>query len=69
MTNELLLRDVVNDDLTIFFEQQLNKEANTMAAFTAKDPTNQEAFTAHWHRILTNETVILKTILCDGQVE
>ena len=68
MTNELHLRDVVNDDLPIFFEQQLNKEANYMAAFTAKDPTNPEAFTAHWHRILANETVIIKTIIFDGQV-
>lgn len=68
MANELLLRDVVNDDLPIFFEQQLNKEANYMAAFTAKDPTNQAAFTAHWHRILTNETVIIQTITCAGQV-
>ncbi|HEY5731760.1 MAG TPA: GNAT family N-acetyltransferase [Anaerolineales bacterium] len=68
MQNELLLRDVVNDDLPIFFEQQLNKEANYMAAFTAKDPTNQEAFTAHWHRILADETVIIKTIIFDGQV-
>jgi hypothetical protein len=47
MKNELLLRDVVSDDLPIFFEQQLDQEANTMAAFTAKDPTNQEAFMAH----------------------
>ena len=68
MTNELLLRDVVNDDLPIFFEQQLNKEANYMAAFTAKDPTNQEAFTAHWLRNLANETTINKTIVFDGQV-
>lgn len=68
MTNELLLRDVVNDDLPIFFEQQLNKDANYMAAFTAKDPTNQEAFTAHWHRILADKTVIIKTIILDGQV-
>lgn len=68
MINELLLRDVVSDDLPIFFEQQLNKEANYMAAFTAKDPTNQEAFTAHWHRILADETVIIKTITFDGQV-
>ena len=68
MTHELLLRDAVNDDLPTFFEQQLNKEANYMAAFTARDPTNQEAFTAHWHRILANETCIIKTILCDGQV-
>lgn len=68
MINELLLRDVVNDDLPIFFEQQLNQEANYMAAFTAKDPTNQAVFTAHWQRILANETVIIKTIICDGQV-
>jgi RimJ/RimL family protein N-acetyltransferase len=66
--NELLLRDSVNEDLLIFFEQQLNKESNYMAAFTAKDPTNQEAFTTHWHRILADETVILKTIIFDGQV-
>ena len=68
MTNKLLLRNVVNDDLPIFFEQQLNKEANYMAAFTAKDPTNQEAFTAHWLRNLANETTINKTIVFDGQV-
>lgn len=68
MINKLLLRDVVNDDLPIFFEQQLNKEANHMAAFTAKDPTNQEAFTAHWFRNLANETTINKTIVFDGQV-
>jgi RimJ/RimL family protein N-acetyltransferase len=68
MTNELLLRDVVNDDLPIFFEHQLNKEANYMAAFTAKDPTNQEAFTARWLRNLANETTINKTIVFDGQV-
>ena len=68
MTNELLLSDVVNDDLPIFFAQQVNKEANHMAAFTAKDPTNQAAFTAHWQRILTDETVIIKTITCAGQV-
>ncbi len=68
MTNELLLRDVVNDDLPIFFAQQLDKEANDMAAFTAKDPTNQAAFTAHWQRILADETVIIQTITCAGQV-
>lgn len=68
MINTLLLRDLVNDDLPIFFEQQLDDEANYMAAFTAKDPTNREAFTAHWQRILADQTVILKTILFNGQV-
>jgi RimJ/RimL family protein N-acetyltransferase len=68
MKNELLLRDVASDDLPIFFEQQLNQEANTMAAFTAKDPTNQEAFMAHWHKILADDTVIIKTIIFNQQV-
>ena len=68
MTNELYLRDVVNDDLSIFFENQLDHEANYMAAFTAKDPTNQEAFTAHWHKILANETNIIRTIIFNEQV-
>jgi RimJ/RimL family protein N-acetyltransferase len=68
MSNELLLRNVVNDDLPIFFDNQLDHEANYMAAFTAKDPTNQEAFMAHWHRILAEETNIIQTIICNGQV-
>ena len=68
MNNELLLRDVVSDDLPIFFEQQLDQEANYMAAFTAKDPTNQEAFMAHWHTILVDDTVIIKTIIFNKQV-
>ena len=40
MVNELLLRNVVKDDLPTFFKYQLDQEANYMAAFTARDPTN-----------------------------
>ncbi len=68
MSNELLLRNVINEDLSIFFQYQLDPEANHMAAFTARDPTNQEAFMAHWHSILAEETNIIQTILCNGQV-
>jgi RimJ/RimL family protein N-acetyltransferase len=68
MTGELLLRDVLNDDLPIFFKYQLDPEANYMAAFTAKDPTDQEAFMTHWRKILADEMVIIKTILFNGQV-
>lgn len=68
MTNELLLRDIEANDLLIFFEQQLDQDANYMAAFTAKDPTNQEAYIAHWHRNLADKTTINKTIIFDGQV-
>jgi RimJ/RimL family protein N-acetyltransferase len=39
-----------------------------MAAFTAKDPSNREAFTAHWNKIMADATCIIKTIVCDGHV-
>jgi len=68
MNNELLLREVISADLPIFFEYQLDQEANYMAAFTARDPTNQEAFMAHWHKILADEKNIIKTIIFNGQV-
>jgi RimJ/RimL family protein N-acetyltransferase len=68
MSSELLLRNVINDDLPIFFEYQMDQQANHMAAFTAKDPTNQEAFMAHWHRILADKTVVIQTIIFNGHV-
>jgi RimJ/RimL family protein N-acetyltransferase len=67
-TQDLLLRDVVEDDLPLFFDFQLDKDANRLAAFTAKDPTDGEAFTAHWNKIMADPEVIHKTIVCDGQV-
>ena len=68
MKNELLLREVVSADLPIFFENQLDQEANYMAAFTARDPTNQEAFMVHWHKILADEKNIIKAIIFNKQV-
>jgi len=68
MTSDLFLRDVADGDLLMFFEYQLDPDANHMAAFTARDPTNREAFTAHWKKILADPTTINKTIVCDGQV-
>jgi RimJ/RimL family protein N-acetyltransferase len=68
MSDALLLRNVVKDDLPVFFEYQLDQEANDMAAFIARDPTDQAAFMAHWHRILADHTNIIKTIIFNGQV-
>jgi RimJ/RimL family protein N-acetyltransferase len=68
MARDLFLRDVVDDDLPIFFEHQLDPDANSVAAFTAEDPADREAFEAHWNRILADPTVIARTIVCDGRV-
>jgi len=68
MSDDLYLREVVEDDLPWFFDFQLDRDANYMAAFIARDPTNREAFTAHWKKILADPTTINRTIVCDGQV-
>ena len=60
-----MLRDVTEADLPIFFEQQLDPDANRMAAFV---PRGRDAFMAHWARILSDETTTKQTILFDGQV-
>ena len=62
------LRDVIASDLPILFEHQLDPDANYMAAFTARDPTDRDAFMAHWTRILSDETITIQTILFNGQV-
>jgi RimJ/RimL family protein N-acetyltransferase len=68
MRPEIQLRDVTEDDLPIFFEYQLDPEANHMAAFTAKDPADRKAFDDHWAKILADGTIIKKTIVCEGLV-
>lgn len=57
LSRRILLRDVIESDLSIFFEQQLDRTANYMAAFTAKDPSDRDAFTAHWTKILSDDTI------------
>jgi RimJ/RimL family protein N-acetyltransferase len=68
LSRRILLRDILESDLPIFFQQQLDPTANYMAAFTAKDPADRDAFTAHWIKILSDDTITKKTILFEGQV-
>src|ERR1700732_4274706 len=68
LTSDVLLRDVTKSDLPIFFAQQRDAAANRMAAFTARDPADRDAFAAHWAWILGDETTTKKTILFDGHV-
>lgn len=65
MTDDVLLRDVTESDLPIFFEQQLDADATAMAAFPSRD---REALMTHWVKIMGDDSVILKTILFDRQV-
>ena len=65
LTMNVNLRNITVPDLPILFEQQLDPEATTMAAFPSRD---REAFDAHWAKVMANESNITKTIEADGQV-
>lgn len=65
MITVVQLRNVTESDLPILFEQQLDPEATAMAAFPSRD---RESFMKHWTKIMADESVILKTILFEGQV-
>lgn len=68
MTSDLFLREVLESDLSIFFEQQLDPETNYRAAFAADDPTDRQAFDAHWRKKLNNPDVTIRTIVWNNQV-
>lgn len=62
------LRDVMADDLPRFFEHQCDLVACRMAAFTAREPSNRQAFDAHWARILADPGVVMRTVVVDADV-
>lgn len=59
------LRDVVETDLPIFYEQQLDTDATQMAGFPSR---NRESFMKHWTKIVADKSVQIKTILFDGEI-
>jgi len=59
------LRPIVPADLAVFFAQQLDPVANQMAAFTAADPSDRPAFDAHWQRILSDATIVKRSIFLE----
>ncbi|WP_328870470.1 GNAT family N-acetyltransferase [Streptomyces sp. NBC_00287] len=64
----IALREVHDSDLPVFFRQMNDPEALHMAAFTAKDPADRDAFDAHWKRIRSSAGVLNRTVLADGDV-
>jgi RimJ/RimL family protein N-acetyltransferase len=67
-TENITLREIFPDDLEIFFEHQKDPDAALMAAFTADDPDDRTAFYSRWRRILSNDTIIKRTILCGDTI-
>lgn len=68
MSLDITLRDVIESDLLTLFEHQLDPEANWMAAFSARDPSDWEDFKRRWDNILAEPKIIKKAILSDNQL-
>ena len=67
-SSRVVLRDVTDNDLPIFFDHESDPAANYMAAFTRTDPSDRDAFDAHWTRVRADPTILIQTILFDGHV-
>ena len=65
MTNKIQLRDVVETDLPILFEHQIDPEASQMASFPSR---SREGFMSHWTKLMADPSILMKTILFNGQV-
>jgi len=62
------LRNVIDDDLDVFFEDQQDAEARWMAAFVPGDPTDRTAFDAHWRRIGSDRGIVARSVIVDDEV-
>lgn len=65
---EFLIRATVVSDLEVFFLNQLDEESNQMAAFTSADPTDKKSYIDKWTRLLSDETIHMKTIIYNDEV-
>ncbi|NID08575.1 GNAT family N-acetyltransferase [Fibrivirga algicola] len=62
VNRSITLTETVKEDLEAFFHFQLDSEANHLAAFTAKDPTDKAAYIDKYTRHLTDPTINMRTI-------
>ncbi|MFB9830708.1 GNAT family N-acetyltransferase [Actinoallomurus acaciae] len=66
MSDDVRLRDVKEEDLERFFEQENDAEAVRRSMFTPR--RDRERFMTHWATILGDATVFVQTVTVDGDV-
>ncbi|MDB5226756.1 MAG: GCN5-related N-acetyltransferase [Bacteroidota bacterium] len=66
--NNITLTKTDKDDLNTFFEFQLDKEANYLAAFTAKDPSDKKAYMEKYTKHLADPTINMQTIKANEEI-
>lgn len=67
MPNDTIrLRAVEAGDLPVFFAQQLDPQANWLAAFVTEQPGDRARFDARWARALADPTIVVRAVLAGG---
>jgi RimJ/RimL family protein N-acetyltransferase len=64
----LTLREVRDEDLPLLYEQWADPVAVHMAAFTAPDHMDRDAFERRWARLRADETVLNRIVEVDDEV-
>jgi RimJ/RimL family protein N-acetyltransferase len=62
------LRPVTDGDLDALFEQMRDPQGIWMAAFTAQDPDDRDAFDAHMARVRNSPGITMRAVTCDGRL-
>jgi RimJ/RimL family protein N-acetyltransferase len=62
------LRDVEDSDMDAFFDQMRDPVSVRMAAFTARDPDDRDAFDAHMVRVRSSPDTILCAVTEAGRL-
>ncbi len=69
MTNDIItLTETEKDDLNAFFQFQLDKEANYLAAFTSKAPNDKTAYIEKYTKHLADPTINMRTIKVNDEI-
>lgn len=66
--NQINLRKTLAADLNFFFQFQLDKDGQYMAAFMPVDPTDRDAYLAKHTRFLNDPAITTRTILVDNEI-
>ncbi len=67
-TIEIELRRTTSSDLETLFTFQIDDEANYLAAFNSKNPSDKKAYIKKWTRLLSDKKVNIRTILFKKEI-
>lgn len=62
------LTETETEDLNAFFQFQLDKESNYLAAFTSKNPTDKTVYFEKYKKHLSDPTVNMRTIKANDEI-